>query len=115
MAIYPRLSLRYGGGIISPKQQAEQEEDTVNILIGLGGTGLDCLKAIKAAMKERLRPDNPEAAEPEYSHIQFLGVDSDKTDLRKSGLELEERLDISSALYSRVARDPLSLRDHPEL
>ena len=75
MAIYPRLSLRYGGGILSHKQQAEQEENTVNILIGLGGTGIDCIKTIKAAVRERLLPDDPEVAAPEYSHIRFLGVD----------------------------------------
>ena len=75
MAIYPRLSLRYGGGILSHKQQAEQEENTVNILIGLGGTGIDCIKTIKAAVRERLLPDDPGAAVPEYSHIRFLGVD----------------------------------------
>lgn len=69
MEIYPRLSLRYGGGIISPKQQAEQEEDTVNILIGLGGTGIDCIKTIKAAVRERLLPDDPEAAVQEYGAV----------------------------------------------
>ena len=115
MAIYPRLSLKYGGGIISSQQQGEQVKNTATILIGLGGTGLDCLKAIKAAAKERLRPDDPEAAVPEYSHIQFLGVDSDKTDLRKSGLEMEECLDISGALYSGIIRNPELLKSHPEL
>ena len=86
MAIYPRLSLKYGGGIISSQQQGEQVKNTATILIGLGGTGLDCLKAIKAAVKERLRPDDPEAAVPEYSHIQFLGVDSDQVALSNGGM-----------------------------
>lgn len=75
MEIYPTLSLRHGGGIISPKQQAEQVENAVNIFIGLGGTGVDCIKTIKAAVRERLLPDDPEAAVPGYSHIRFLGVD----------------------------------------
>ena len=87
MATYSKLLLSQGGGIIFPEQQGEQVKNTATILIGLGGTGLDCLKSIKAAVRERLRPDDPEAAVPEYSHIQFLGVDSDQEALRKSGLE----------------------------
>lgn len=101
MAIYPRLSLRYGGGILSHKQQAEQEENTVNILIGLGGTGIDCIKTIKAAVRERLLPDDPEAAAPEYSHIRFLGVDILEAERisgkkkRKSGIwDSPEKMDV---------------------
>lgn len=115
MAIYPRLSLKYGGGIISSQQQGEQVKNTATILIGLGGTGLDCLKAIKAAVKERLRPDDPEAAVPEYSHIQFLGVDSDQVALSKSGLEMEECLDISGPMHSGMAENPAFLKMRPEL
>lgn len=67
MAVYSNLLLSEGGGIIFPQQQGEQVKNTATILIGLGGTGLDCLKAIKATVKERLRPDDPEAKVPEYS------------------------------------------------
>lgn len=115
MAEYSNLLLSKGGGILSPQQQGEQVKYTATILIGLGGTGLDCLKAIKAAVRECLKPDDPDALVPEYSHIQFLGVDSDKTDLRKSGLEMEECLDISGALYSGIVRNPELLKSHPEL
>ena len=41
MAIINNLALSMGGGIISLKQQAKQAENTVSILIGLGGTGVD--------------------------------------------------------------------------
>lgn len=78
MAVYSKLLLSTGGGIISSKQQAEQVENTASILIGLGGTGIDCIKTIKAAVRERLAPDDPNAIVTEYSHIQFLGVDTDK-------------------------------------
>ena len=45
--IYPRLSLKNGGGIVSEQQQAEQDHSAVHILIGLGGTGIDCIAEIK--------------------------------------------------------------------
>lgn len=115
MATYSKLLLSQGGGIIFPEQQGEQVKNTATILIGLGGTGLDCLKSIKAAVRERLRPDDPEAAVPEYSHIQFLGADSDKMALRKSGLEMKECLDISGALYPGMAGNPAFLKMRPEL
>lgn len=78
MAVYSKLLLSTGGGIISARQQAEQVKSTASVLIGLGGTGIDCIKTIKAAVRERLMPDDPSAILAEYSHIQFLGVDTDK-------------------------------------
>lgn len=38
MAVYSKLLLSAGGGIISTKQQADQVQNTASILIGLGGT-----------------------------------------------------------------------------
>ena len=84
MAVYSKLLFSAGGGIISTKQQAKQVENTASILIGLGGTGIDCIKTIKAAVRERLEPDDPNAYVAEYKHIQFLGVDIDETRDRKS-------------------------------
>ena len=76
MAIYSKLLLREGGGIVSYKQQAEQEPNTATILIGLGGTGVDCIRTIKTQVYERLKPDVEGASTPSYRHIRFLGVDS---------------------------------------
>ena len=90
MAEYSKLLLSTGGGIISTQQQAEQVQNTASILIGLGGTGIDCIKTIKAAVRERLKPDDPDAVVAEYSHIQFLGVDTDKKSFKKKeGKSLE--------------------------
>ena len=69
MSVYPRLALSAGGGIISTEQQAEQMKNTATVLIGLGGTGMDCIRTIKTQVYSRLKPDNPEADIPEYSHI----------------------------------------------
>ena len=79
MAIYSKLSINAGGGIISTQQQAKQVSNTATILIGLGGTGMDCLKTLKTEVYERLMPDDPDAVRAEYSHIRFIGVDSDKS------------------------------------
>lgn len=79
MSIYNKLSINAGGGIISTKQQAKQVSNTATILIGLGGTGIDCLKTLKTEVYERLLPDDPDAVRAEYKHIRFIGVDSDKS------------------------------------
>lgn len=96
MAIYKKLSILEGGGIVSAKQQARQVSNTVNLFIGLGGTGIDCIKTIKTAVKERIQPDDPNAAVPEYEHIQFLGVDTDRNSLKN--LSDTEIFDISYPL-----------------
>ena len=81
--IYSRLLLKAGGGIMPERQQAEQEKNVVNIMIGLGGTGISAIRTIKTQVYERLKPDDPFALIPRYQHIAFLGVD---TDQHSSGL-----------------------------
>ena len=76
MAVYSKLSIGSGGGIISRVQQADQVKNTATVLIGLGGTGIDALRTIKTQVHSRLKPDDPEAVVPEYAHIRFLGVDT---------------------------------------
>ena len=75
--IYKNLSIAAGGGIIDHSQQAEQE-DCANIFIGLGGTGIDCLKAVKCEVYNRLKPDDNNSDEPTYRHIKYLAIDSDR-------------------------------------
>ena len=84
MAIYKQLSIAAGGGVISGSQQADQVRDTATILIGLGGTGNDCIRTIKTQVYSRIKPDDPGAAEKTYSHIRFLGVDSDDASRRNN-------------------------------
>lgn len=85
MAVYKKLLLSAGGGIISSRQQAEQVKNTATILIGLGGTGIDCLRTIKTQVYTRLKPDNPDDVTPRYEHIRFLGVDTDEKSRKDSG------------------------------
>ena len=77
------MLLSSGGGIFFPSQQFNQVQNTANVFIGLGGTGVDCLAKLKEEIHKRLKPDDPTAPIPEYSHIQFLGVDSDIYSERK--------------------------------
>ncbi|SCX06997.1 Tubulin like [Ruminococcaceae bacterium P7] len=79
--IYTNLSIAAGGGIIAHSQQAEQEE-CANVFIGLGGTGISCLREIKKQVYNRLAPDDPKSDVPEYSHIQFVAIDTDASSLQ---------------------------------
>lgn len=51
MSVYKKLLINTGGGIISKRQQEEQVQNTASILIGLGGTGIDCLRTIKTQVQ----------------------------------------------------------------
>lgn len=84
MKVYSKLLLEDGGGIISPYQQAEHVENEVNIFIGLGGTGIDCLREIKTQVYLRLKPDKQDIDRKEYSNIRFLGVDCDFSHNKKT-------------------------------
>lgn len=93
MAVYKDLLLREGGGILSSAQMAEELKDKAAILIGLGGTGIDCLREIKKAVRVQIRPENPNADSKKWRNIHFLAVDSDP----ESGIqefEQEEQLNI---------------------
>ena len=129
MAEYSKLLLSTGGGIISTKQQAKQVENTASILIGLGGTGIDCIKTIKAAVRERLEPDDPNAVVATYSHIQFMGVDTDKKSFKKKReenggvvtardlkmLDDTEIFDISNPNIGQALKNPRAIDMRPEL
>ena len=75
--IYKNLSLSSGGGII-PNFQLVNSNGCANIIIGLGGTGIDCLKEVKNQVYNRIKPDDVLSGIPKYQHIQFLAIDSDR-------------------------------------
>jgi len=83
--MYQKLLLNCDGGIIDASQQSEQDNCAV-IAIGLGGTGVDCLKNLKAKVYNRVRPDNPDKDKSvhQYAHIKFLAIDTDKTGMENS-------------------------------
>ncbi len=102
MAVYSKLLLSTGGGIISTPQQAQQAQNTATVLIGLGGTGVDCIRTIKTQVYARLLPDDKNSVIPTYSHIRFLGVDTtmeSKGDIiRENHAEKQHRANSLAAL-----------------
>lgn len=84
--MYKNLLLSSQGGIINKMNRAKQDNCAV-VAIGLGGTGVSCLKNLKQKIYNRVIPDNQDPnsdvppAVPEYKHIKFLAVDSDKNGL----------------------------------
>lgn len=77
MAFYDKLLLSKGGGIIPMQHMIEQIPNTATLLIGLGGTGIDCISLIKEKVQQMIMPDDPLDAAPSHSHIRFLGIDTD--------------------------------------
>lgn len=82
--IYKDLLLSKGGGIIDRNRLAEQS-NVPTVFIGIGGTGIDCLREVKKAVFNRIKPDNPESPTPEYRNVQFLGIDTDRLCLQDAG------------------------------
>ena len=118
MPVYSSLLLDDGGGIISPIQQAEQARDTVTLLIGLGGTGIDCLRTIKTEVYERLIPDASIVSASAYEHIRFLGVDSVSHSARRDGLLVLDEAEFFSLMTREVQqalKNRQTLCQRPEL
>ena len=118
MSTYRDLLLSTGGGVIGERQMDEQAA-CATIAIGLGGTGVDCLRNLKRQVYARLQPDDPDADIPVYSHIKFLAVDTDKNSLAADGKihsldETTEFFDISTAAIGPLIADTESLATHPE-
>lgn len=82
--MYNKLLISAGGGIISRSQQSEQAK-AATIAIGLGGTGISCLRELKKEVYNKLKPDPSTGDIPSYSHIKFLAVDTDKGSLGDTG------------------------------
>ncbi len=118
MAVYRQLLLSTGGGVISESQQDEQN-NCATIAIGLGGTGVACLRNLKKQIYSRLQPDNPDSPIPEYAHIRFLAVDSDKSSLGADGAfnsldEATEYFSISSGDIRGLLAQTKTLANAPE-
>lgn len=93
MGVYRDLLFSAGGGI-NCKDQMEVQDDCATIAIGLGGTGIKCLKNLKRQVYDRVQPDNPDGTIPTYNKIKFLAVDWDRGSMAEDGkinqLDLEK-------------------------
>lgn len=118
MATYRQLLLSTGGGVISGAQQDEQNTGAT-IAIGLGGTGVACLRNLKKQIYTRLQPDDTQSPIPEYSHIKFLAVDSDASSLGTDGDfdsldKATEFFDISTPDINGLLSQTKTLANTPE-
>ena len=93
MGVYRDLLFVAGGGI-NCKDQMELQDDCATIAIGLGGTGIKCLKNLKRQVYDRVQSDNPDGTIPTYNKIKFLAVDWDRGSVAEDGkinqLDLEK-------------------------
>ncbi len=117
--MYNKLLISAGGGIISRDQQAEQN-DAATIAIGLGGTGVSCLRALKKEVYTRLKPDASDSPIPTYRHIKFLAIDTDKSSLGDTGSidtldSNTEFLDLSCADIGGLLAGAATLKNNPSL
>ena len=118
MSTYQDLLLSAGGGVLSERQMDEQAV-CATIAIGLGGTGIDCLRNLKRQIYARVQPDEPDADKPIYSHIKFLAVDCDRYSIAADGKinsldEVTEFFDIFVPAIGSLIADTELLAAHPE-
>lgn len=115
---YRQLLLSTGGGIISNNQK-DAQSNCATIAIGLGGTGVTCLRNLKRQVYSRLQPDDPKAVIPTYGHIKFLAVDTDRSSMESDGQifdlnEATEFFDISSGNIQNLLEQTAVLAGKPE-
>lgn len=115
--IYKDLAIAAGGGIIDHSVQAEQI-GCASVMIGLGGTGIDCLRELKRRVYNRIKPDDGSDL-PTYRHIQFLAIDSNRCsviDESFAGIDpLTEFLDISCSDIHAILGKAHVLKKDPSL
>lgn len=84
--MYNSLRLAAGGGINVAMKKARQASDSVTLAIGIGGTGIDALYALKKMVYDRVEPDHDVEGlwkeNPQYRRIKFLAIDADCTEMR---------------------------------
>ncbi|AKT49397.1 hypothetical protein ADJ70_11275 [Olsenella sp. oral taxon 807] len=87
------------------------QDDSAVLAIGLGGTGVDCLRTLKKRVYERLQSDNPGEVVPSYEHIKFLAVDSDADGMGKaadSSVYAPYKLNMDTEFFDVSCADNLS-------
>lgn len=88
---YESLLVKNGGGIVSRQSISPRYKEASALIIGLGGTGLRAVQTVKEKVFAQIEPDEPAPAPKRYSHIQFLAIDADETDVQS--MSGEARID----------------------
>ncbi len=112
MSLYPQLLLNRGGGIVSDTSKADQSTGGATIAIGLGGTGVDCLKIFKKEVYNRIKADNhdsKEASIPEYNHIKFLAIDTAADSIKSATEDVsDDYASIDKSEFIRISVDDIT-------
>nr|WP_296167853.1 hypothetical protein [uncultured Ruminococcus sp.] len=82
--LYSELLLNRGGGIISDNIKSEMNAGCAVINIGLGGTGIDCLKILKKKVYNSVLPDGFDSETPKYNHIKFIAIDTAEDSIKSN-------------------------------
>ena len=98
--MYESLLLEAGGGIIFPNQVASRQGDA-NVMIGIGGTGIEALRKLKKAIHQ-------------CDKIKFLAIDTDEIDYGIAISPTEQFSIHEPNLYNFLA-NPDRLRNEPNL
>lgn len=98
--MYKKLLLSTQGGIVDKIHRSSQDNCAV-LSIGLGGTGCDCLRNLKAKVFNRVNPDDDTKTIPEYKHVKFLAVDTDKGAFEKENKKHTDidKIDIDTEFF----------------
>jgi hypothetical protein len=107
---YNSLLLQMGGGISSEQSVSPRYAGSAALCIGIGGTGMRALAALKKKVYDHIEPDDPYSPVKAYSQIQFLGIDSDETELDylgagESALKRDEFFSIKDPSRVMVVRE----------
>lgn len=112
MSLYPQLLLNRGGGIVSDTSKADQSTGGATIAIGLGGTGVDCLKIFKKEVYNRIKADNhdsKEASIPEYNHIKFLAIDTAADSIKSANEDVsDDYASIDKSEFIKISVDDIT-------
>lgn len=112
MSLYPQLLLNRGGGIISDTSKADQSDGGATLAIGLGGTGVDCLKNFKKEVYNRIKADNhdsKEASIPEYNHIKFIAIDTAEDSIKSNNDDVsDDYASIDKSEFIKISVDDIT-------
>ncbi len=105
--VYKQLLISTGGGVITNDQKDEQNDHCATLAIGLGGTGVSCLRSLKQQVYSQIQADAGSTEDmPVYSHIKFLAVDADKNSLSQDNqlIALDETTEFFSIATDNIEK-----------
>ena len=123
--VYKKLLISSGRGIDSNSMKVSTNSDIATLVIGVGGTGIDCLEEVKTRIYRDVATTNGGNGNNYYPNILFWGIDryfnnhdEDEYDIRNVGtipLTEEERFSIANPHIRRAFSNPKGLEMREEL